>query len=187
MLNEHKNDDDIDENDAEFNVRELESERKALLAEYQDLSQRVQPKDLPTIIDQNVVEDQTKQLRHETTRMETRMKILMEHNSQLELQLQRLRQLVLEESNGGGTGGQFGTLQSKSVIARDLQVQSPRDETKTKQELRRDPPPLDSSREYLNGQTDIEDDEEYFKNDKNGSQSSLDLSAHETQIHEESD
>jgi dystrophin len=28
MLNEHKNDDDIDENDAEFNVRELESERK---------------------------------------------------------------------------------------------------------------------------------------------------------------
>ena len=55
MLNEHKNDDDIDENDAEFNVRELESERKALLAEYQDLSQRVQPKDLPTIIDQNVV------------------------------------------------------------------------------------------------------------------------------------
>lgn len=75
MLNEHKNDDDIDENDAEFNVRELESERKALLAEYQDLSQRVQPKDLPTIIDQNVVEDQTKQLRHETTRMETRMKM----------------------------------------------------------------------------------------------------------------
>ena len=75
MLNEHKNDDDIDENDAEFNVRELESERKALFAEYQDLSQRVQPKDLPTIIDQNVVEDQTKQLRHETTRMETRMKM----------------------------------------------------------------------------------------------------------------
>ena len=75
MLNEHKNDHDIDENDAEFNVRELESERKALLAEYQDLSQRVQPKDLPTIIDQNVVEDQTKQLRHETTRMETRMKM----------------------------------------------------------------------------------------------------------------
>ena len=75
MLNEHKNDDDIDENDAEFNVRELESERKALLAEYQDLRQRVQPKDLPTIIDQNVVEDQTKQLRHETTRMETRMKM----------------------------------------------------------------------------------------------------------------
>ena len=50
----------------------------------------------------------------------------MEHNSQLELQLQRLRQLVLEESNGGGTGGQFGTLQSKSVIAKDLHVQSPR-------------------------------------------------------------
>ena len=62
------------QNDAEFNVRELESERKALLAEYNDLSQRVQPKDLATI-DQNVVEDQTKQLRHETTRMETRMKM----------------------------------------------------------------------------------------------------------------
>ena len=50
----------------------------------------------------------------------------MEHNSQLELQLQRLRQLVLEESNGGGTGGKFNTLQSKSVIAKDLLVQSPR-------------------------------------------------------------
>ena len=39
---------------------------------------------------------------------------------------------------------------------------------------------------YYLGQTDIEDDEEYL-NDKNGSQSSLDLSAHETQIPEESD
>ena len=75
MLNERKNDDDNDENDAEFNLRELESERKALLAEYQDLSQRVQPKDLPTIDQNVVVEDQTKQLRHETTRMENRMKM----------------------------------------------------------------------------------------------------------------
>lgn len=184
MLNERKNDDDV-----ELNIKELESERKALLAEYQDLSQQVQNKGLSKvgepILNPNVVEDQTKQLRHETTRMEIRMKMLMEHNSSLELQLQRLRQLALEgqdESSAGG--GQFGTLRSKSLIAKDLNVQSPKEELKTKQDVRRLPPALDSSREYLNGQTDDDDD---FNDNKASSQSSLDLSAHETQTHEESD
>ena len=129
MLNERKNDDDV-----ELNIKELESERKALLAEYQDLSQQVQNKGGQSkiggepILNPNVVEDQTKQLRHETTRMEIRMKMLMEHNSSLELQLQRLRQLAHEgqddESSAGG--GQFGTLRSKSLIAKDLNVQSPK-------------------------------------------------------------
>ena len=130
MLNERKNDD----SDVEFNVKELECERKALLAEYQDLSQRIQQKGIKELeqppLNSEAIEDQTKQLRHETTRMETRMKMLMEHNGQLELQLQRLRQLVLEEGGregtGGGSGGQFGTLQSKSIRAKDLVVQSPK-------------------------------------------------------------
>ena len=117
------------ETDVETSLQELESERKALLAEYRDLSKKVSASDLGDWKEPltGSIEEETKNLRHETSRMEARMRILLDHNHQLESQLKRLRQLVSENVNENvhGGGGQFGTLQSKSVVAQDLHVQSP--------------------------------------------------------------
>jgi hypothetical protein len=186
----HEKRDDCDGSavvDLATNIRDLESERKALMAEYRDLT-----KQAAIVSDDNdeinatnqEVEDQTKQLRQQTSRMETRMQMLVDHNSQLELQLQRLRHLA---PGAGSGGGQFGTLQSKSVVAQDLNVQSPsrNDEANTDLTLEtRRPPPLHSSRDLLmNGAIN---DEERLSSVAGsvGSQSSLDLSAHETQAHD---
>ena len=111
--------------DLEGHLKELESERKALLAEYRDLYGRV-GKDQNNLEDPEDKELEAKQLRQQTSRMETRMQILLDHNQQLEQQLKRLRQLVQADHPGGvGSGGQFGTLQSKSIVAKDLNIQSP--------------------------------------------------------------
>ena len=109
----------------EHNVKELESERKALLAEYRDLTLRVPNDELENWKEPTSFEEEAKNLMKQTVRMEARMKILLDHNHQLESQLKRLRQLVHDKNEGGGSGGQFGTLQSKSVVAQDLNVQSP--------------------------------------------------------------
>ena len=113
-----------DKEDLESHLKELESERKALLAEYRDLYSRAPGQDRSELTNPEDKESEAKQLRQQTSRMETRMQILLDHNQQLEQQLKRLRQLV-QDSGGGSGGGQFGTLQSKSIVAQDLNIQSP--------------------------------------------------------------
>ena len=65
---------------------------------------------------------EAKELKQSTARMETRMRILADHNEQLEAQLSRLRQLLVTEMNADNVDGNrnFGTLQSKDVIAAEL-------------------------------------------------------------------
>merc|ERR1712127_530821 len=105
------------------------------------------------------------------------MKILLDHNHQLESQLKRLRQLVNPNNKNEG---QFGTLQSRSVVALDLHIQSPNQNYTGDSVRPRLPPQLTSSREdFLNGVTD--------DGNGNNSQSSLDLSLHETPSHVDSD
>ena len=125
--------DTSDSNNVETNIKELESERKALLAEYRDLTQKVPTSELaqlelspPTLH----LDEETKNLKAQTARMEARMKILLDHNHQLESQLKRLRQLVNANIKNEG---QFGTLQSRSVVAQDLHIQSPNQNCKLHQ------------------------------------------------------
>ena len=115
-------------NNIETNIKELECERKALLAEYRDLTQKVPTSELadlelgsPPALSLHL-DEETKNLKAQTVRMEARMKILLDHNHQLESQLKRLRQLVNPNNKNEG---QFGTLQSRSVVAQDLHIQSP--------------------------------------------------------------
>ncbi len=129
--------DEDGEADLEHNLKELESERRALLAEYRDLTKRVPPNsELANWREPPLQQEEAKNLRQQTTRMEARLRILLDHNNQLESQLKRLRQLVQETSDknteGGGTGGHFGTLQSKEVVAHHLNIQSPSQSCKTK-------------------------------------------------------
>jgi len=155
-------------NNIETNIKELESERKALLAEYRDLTQKVPTSELtdlelgsPPAI-QLHLDEETKNLKAQTARMEARMKILLEHNHQLESQLKRLRQLVNANYKNEG---QFGTLQSRSVVAQDLHIQSPNQ----------------------NCVSDEDEDEVIDVCNAKDSQSSLDLSLHETPAHVDSD
>lgn len=62
-------------------------------------------------------------LRQHKGRLEARMQILEDHNRQLEAQLQRLRQLLDEPKPNSPS--KTGTLQSKSVVAAELAVDSP--------------------------------------------------------------
>ncbi len=78
-------------------------------------------------------EDEAKKLLQHSNRMESKMKILEEHNKQLEEQLNRLRHLLEGEDGGGASPVQllspshtpqhksFGTLQAKNVTAALLQ------------------------------------------------------------------
>jgi len=119
----------VDNENFESHLKELESERRSLLAEYRDLYGRVGGQEQNNLDDpeDKVQELEAKQLGQQTSRMETRMQILLDHNQQLEQQLKRLRQLVQANPAAGevGSGGQFGTLQSKSIVAQDLNIQSP--------------------------------------------------------------
>jgi len=62
-------------------------------------------------------------LRQHKGRLEARMQILEDHNRQLEAQLQRLRQLLDEPKPNSPS--KTGTLQSKSVVAAELAMDSP--------------------------------------------------------------
>merc|ERR1712062_310420 len=140
---------------------------RSLLAEYRDLYSRVGGQEQNNLDDpeDKVQELEAKQLRLQTSRMETRMQILLDHNQQLEQQLKRLRQLV-NPTGEVGSGGQFSTLQSKSIVAQDLNIQSP-NQTEMGRPIAaaRLPPPLTTSQDILNGR-----------------HSSLDLSAHEMPV-----
>merc|ERR1719391_1713326 len=67
---------------------------------------------------------EAKLLRQHKGRLEARMGILEDHNRQLEAQLHRLRQL-LGESGGQSSPNKSGTLQTKSVTASQLAMDSP--------------------------------------------------------------
>ena len=124
-----------DSNNIETNIKELESERKALMAEFKDLTQKVPSSDLTDLdlTPPNLhLDEETKNLKAQTVRMEARMKILLDHNHQLESQLKRLRELVNANNKNEG---QFGTLQSRSVVAQDLHIQSPNQNCKNKCKL----------------------------------------------------
>jgi len=168
-----------DSNNIETNIKELESEREALMAEFKDLTQKVPSSDLTDLdlTPPNLhLDEETKNLKAQTVRMEARMKILLDHNHQLESQLKRLRELVNANNKNEG---QFGTLQSRSVVAQDLHIQSPNQNYTGDSVRPRLPPPLNSSREdFLNGVTDDDDDEANGKDEH--SLSSLDLSIHDT-------
>ena len=116
-------------------IKELESERKALMAEFKDLTQKAPSSDLTDLdlTPPNLhLDEETKNLKAQTVRMEARMKILLDHNHQLESQLKRLRELVNANNKNEG---QFGTLQSRSVVAQDLHIQSPNQNCKNKCKL----------------------------------------------------
>lgn len=71
------------------------------------------------------MQKEARSLKQNTARMETRMRILSDHNAQLEAQLGRLRQLLVtdisEEKPSQADGNRnFGTLQSREIVAADL-------------------------------------------------------------------
>ena len=68
----------------------------------------------------NRADVEREELRASSSRMETRMRILEDHNRQLGAQLDRLRQLLRSSEVVVEGKSQFGTLQSKSVVAAEL-------------------------------------------------------------------
>ena len=136
-------DEDEEEEDVAAQIKELEAENRRLAEERDELKKRVRLEEQEEeeeddvgggdgeALDNNMAENENemkqeaKELKQSTARMETRMRILADHNEQLETQLNRLRQLLVTEmnaDNGGGADGNrnFGTLQSKDVIAAEL-------------------------------------------------------------------
>ena len=117
-------------------IKELEAENRRLAEERDELKVRVRLEgqeedvgeeggggeavvDNRAAINENDMKKEAKELKQSTARMETRMRILADHNEQLEAQLNRLRQLLVTEMNADGNRN-FGTLQSKDVIAAEL-------------------------------------------------------------------
>jgi chromosome segregation ATPase len=73
-------------------------------------------------------EKEAKQLKRDSARMQKRMNILENHNQQLMVQLDRLRRLLSspdEVVSPTMSFRNFGTLQSKSVIATELRAETP--------------------------------------------------------------
>ncbi|XP_069940673.1 uncharacterized protein [Cherax quadricarinatus] len=110
-------------------IRALEEENSVLQAEYDRLKSQ-QPVGSPPddgLGGQRSEADmlaEAKLLRQHKGRLEARMGILEEHNRQLEAQLHRLRQL-LGEPGGMSSPSKSGTLQTKSVTASQLAMDSP--------------------------------------------------------------
>nr|XP_045599746.1 uncharacterized protein LOC123759043 isoform X1 [Procambarus clarkii] len=110
-------------------IRALEEENSVLQAEYDRLKSQ-QPVGSPPddgLGGQRSEADmlaEAKLLRQHKGRLEARMGILEEHNRQLEAQLHRLRQL-LGEPGGMSSPNKSGTLQTKSVTASQLAMDSP--------------------------------------------------------------
>ena len=125
-----------EEEDVAAQIKELEAENRRLAEERDELKVRVRLEgqeedvgeeggggeavvDNRAAINENDMKKEAKELKQSTARMETRMRILADHNEQLEAQLNRLRQLLVTEMNADGNRN-FGTLQSKDVIAAEL-------------------------------------------------------------------
>ncbi|CAL4074887.1 unnamed protein product, partial [Meganyctiphanes norvegica] len=109
-------------------IRDLEDENRVLQAEYDHLKSQQQigshPDDITCQRSETEMLAEAKLLRQHKGRLESRMGILEEHNSQLEAQLRRLRQL-LGEPGGQNSPNKSGTLQTKSVTASQLAMDSP--------------------------------------------------------------
>jgi DNA gyrase/topoisomerase IV subunit A len=91
-------------NELEAIIHDLEDENRLLQNEYERLCQEHMEKSLIIneqqeqcqINDREILRE-AKQLRQHKTKLEQRMKILEEHNKQLEKQLQQSKQLLLKE------------------------------------------------------------------------------------------
>ncbi|CAL4058547.1 unnamed protein product, partial [Meganyctiphanes norvegica] len=120
---------DADQKDElEQMIRDLEDENRVLQAEYDRLKSQQPigspPDDLTNQRSETEMLAEAKLLRQHKGRLEARMGILEEHNRQLEAQLHRLRQL-LGEPGGLSSPNKSGTLQTKSVTASQLAMDSP--------------------------------------------------------------
>ena len=123
-----------EEEDVAAQIQELEAENQRLAKERDELKKRVRveegededgggnAEEAAVDDNENDMKKEAKELKQSTARMETRMRILADHNEQLEAQLGRLRQLLVTEMNADNVDGNrnFGTLQSKDVIAAEL-------------------------------------------------------------------
>jgi len=83
-------------NELEAIIYDLEDENRNLQNEYERLCQESLINDFE-INDRDILRE-AKQLRQHKIKLEQRMKILEEHNKQLEKQLQKSKQLLLKES-----------------------------------------------------------------------------------------
>ena len=142
-ITDDEEDDEANEEDVAAQIKELEKENRRLAEERDELKKRVRLEEQEEDVEgegvggdgeavdnrastnnENDKKKEAKELKQSTARMETRMRILADHNEQLEAQLNRLRQLLVTEmnaDNGGGDGNRnFGTLQSKEIIAAEL-------------------------------------------------------------------
>ncbi|CAG0909309.1 unnamed protein product, partial [Cyprideis torosa] len=116
-------------------INELEEENQALLAEYDRLriskseprSQEMSPSSStgePGRGEDDLLQE-ARMLREHKGRLEARMRILEDHNKQLETQLKKLRQL-LEQQPAPGAGSRTGTLQTRHVTASQLATDGPK-------------------------------------------------------------
>lgn len=128
--------------DLKSKIRELEDQNKTLNEEYAELEKAVKDEasqsasNSAELTDHQPAEEEylkkeAKVLKQTSSRMEARMAILEDHNRQLEAQLQRLRHLlnsseVIEMNDENGRRlKNFGTLQSRHIIASELYSEEP--------------------------------------------------------------
>jgi len=123
----------------------LEEENATLQAEYERLRSQQSPSmsfslssspdettplpqgasNVPADVERDMLAE-ARLLRQHKTRLEARMKILEEHNRQLETQLGRLRQLLDEQPAGSmASPVKTGTLQTRAVTAAHLATDTP--------------------------------------------------------------
>jgi len=125
-------------------IRELEEENANLQAEYERLRSQQSPSmsfslssspdettplpqgasNVPADVERDMLAE-ARLLRQHKTRLEARMKILEEHNRQLETQLGRLRQLLDEPAGSMASPVKTGTLQTRAVTAAHLATDTP--------------------------------------------------------------
>jgi len=110
-------------------IADLEEENRKLCIEYEQLKvDRLKRR--AEAQSSTAMAKEARQLKQHSARMEARMRILEEHNGQLEEQLGRLRELLAaapaDEGHQPEDGSRnFGTLQSRSVVASQLPSESP--------------------------------------------------------------
>eukprot|EP00095_Tigriopus_kingsejongensis_P011403 snap_masked-scaffold68_size422247-processed-gene-3.15 protein:Tk11403 transcript:snap_masked-scaffold68_size422247-processed-gene-3.15-mRNA-1 annotation:"isoforms a c f g h-like" len=134
----------------EMMIRELESENATLQEEYQHLKASsssstsgtsglstgsastlgVNQGNVPSLSSDADILNEAKMLREHKDRLESRMKILEEHNNQLCSQLGKLKHYMQDSANPGNvsamiTTNKTGTLNTKSVTASQLATNSP--------------------------------------------------------------
>ncbi|CAL4082352.1 unnamed protein product, partial [Meganyctiphanes norvegica] len=120
---------DADQKDElEQMIQDLEDENGVLQAEYDHLKSQqsisIPPNELICHHSETEMLAEAKHLRQHKGHLEIRLSMLEEHNRQLEAQLHRLRQLS-GESGGLSSLNKSGTLQTKSVTASQLVMDSP--------------------------------------------------------------